>query len=117
MEMTSTLSTLSTAFAVTLRITEKIYDIIAVDQEAKDLLETTAQVTKQLAHARRLRRQKSGLMNNEEKLMVDQVFVSTEKAVNTVATLVEPARVDMNVSGGRVRTSTRMMVRQSPCTA
>lgn len=87
---------------------EKVYEIVAVGQEAKDLLETTAQINNELAHARKLRRQKSSLLSSDEKAMIDQVFASTDRAVGTVASLVEPARADMKVSGGHVRLSTHM---------
>lgn len=91
-EVSSALSSISTAFTLTLRITEKVYEIVAVDQEAKDLLKTTAQINSQLSHAKKLRRQKSLLLSTDEKEMVDRVFTSTEEAVGTVASLVEPAR-------------------------
>ncbi|KAK4545933.1 hypothetical protein LTR36_002497 [Oleoguttula mirabilis] len=107
-EISSAVSSVSTAFTLTLRITEKVYEIVAVDQEAKDLLKTTAQINNQLEHAKRLRRQKSFCLSTDEKDMVDRVFSSTEEAVSTVASLVEPARADMKVSGGRVKFATRM---------
>ncbi|KAK4542174.1 hypothetical protein LTR36_007021 [Oleoguttula mirabilis] len=107
-EVSSALGAISNAFSLTLKITEKVYEIVAVDQEAKDLLETTDQINNQLAHGKKLRRQKSGLLSSDEKDLVDKIFASTEKAVSTVASLIEPARADMIVSGGRVRLSTRI---------
>ncbi|KAK4957514.1 hypothetical protein LTR10_005479 [Elasticomyces elasticus] len=107
-EGTTVLSSISTGVALTLRITEKIYEIIAVEQEAKDLLKTTAQISNQLAHAKRLRRQKSSNLGTDEKAMLDSIFRSTEEAVGTVAKLVEPARADMKVFGDRVRFGTRV---------
>lgn len=107
-EVSSALGAISNAFSLTLKITEKVYEIVAVDEEAKDLLETTNQINDQLAHAKKLRRQKSGLLSTDEKDMVDKIFANTEKAVSTVASLIEPARADMRVSGGRVRFSTRV---------
>ena len=108
-EPNSILATLSTAFTLSLKVTEKVYEIVAVDEEARNLLETTAQISRQITYGKKLRRQRSGILSSDEKAMVDQVFESTEQAVNTVVTLVEPARADMEVSGGRVRLSTRMV--------
>lgn len=107
-ELSSALSSVSTAFTLTLRITEKVYEVVAVDQEAKDLLKTTSQISCQLEHAKKLRRQKSFCLSTDEKEMVDKVFTSTEEAVASVASLVEPARADMRVTGGRVKFATRM---------
>ncbi|KAK3672448.1 hypothetical protein LTR78_007755 [Recurvomyces mirabilis] len=107
-ELSSALSSVSTAFTLSLRITEKVYEVVAVDQEAKDLLKTTSQISCQLEHAKKLRRQKSFCLSTDEKEMVDRVFTSTEEAVATVASLVEPARADMRVTGGRVKFATRM---------
>lgn len=112
-EAVAILSTLSSALALSVRVTEKIYEIVAVEKEARDLLETTSSVNRQLDHARKLRRQRSILLNNDEKKMIDDIFETTEKAVNTVAGLVEPARADMAVSGGlpsgRVNFDTRIV--------
>ncbi|KAK5737562.1 hypothetical protein LTR17_006609 [Elasticomyces elasticus] len=107
-EGTTVLSSISTGVALSLRLTEKIYEIIAVEQEAKDLLKTTAQISDQLAHAKRLRRQKSSILGTDEKAMLDNIFRSTEEAMGTVAKLVEPARADMKVFGDRVRFGTRV---------
>lgn len=43
-EVSSALGAISNAFSLTLKITEKVYEIEAVDEEAKDLLETTNQI-------------------------------------------------------------------------
>ncbi|KAK5125634.1 hypothetical protein LTR85_011908 [Meristemomyces frigidus] len=107
-EVSSALGAISNAFSLTLKITEKVYEIVAVDQEAKDLLQTTDQLNNQLAHGQKLRRQKSGVLSRTEKDMIDDIFISTAKAISTVASLIEPARADMRVSGGRVRFSTRV---------
>ncbi|KAK5679134.1 hypothetical protein LTS10_008793 [Elasticomyces elasticus] len=107
-EATTVLSSISTGLALTLRITEKVYEIVAVEQEAKDLLKTIAQISNQLAHAKQLRRQKSSILGTDEKAFFDSIFRSTEEAMGSVAKLVEPARADMKVSGDRVRFGTRV---------
>lgn len=108
----SELSAISTALTISLRITEKVYEIIAVRQEAKDLLEITSRTTTKLDQARQLRRQKSSLLSAIEKSIIADAFQGAERAIETVARLVEPARADLDVSGGRdagrVRLTTRM---------
>jgi hypothetical protein len=106
------ISALNSGFTFTLKLTEKIYEIVAVHQEAKDLLEVTARTQTNLEQARLLRRQKSGLLSSVEKSIISSAFDATEAALGTVAKLVEPARADLNVSGGleagHVRLATRM---------
>ncbi|GIZ49317.1 hypothetical protein CKM354_001234900 [Cercospora kikuchii] len=96
------------AAASTLKTVEKVFEFIAVDQAATDLLETTRQINTQLEYGRTLRRQKSMHLSKDEKHMIDTTFDATEKAVYGVACLIEPARVDMQVSGGEVSFPTRM---------
>ncbi|PPJ61261.1 hypothetical protein CBER1_10937 [Cercospora berteroae] len=96
------------AAASTLRTVGKVFEIIAVDQAATDLLETTRQINTQLEYGRTLRRQKSGHLSQDEKHMIDTTFDATEKAVYGVACLIEPARVDMQISGREVSFPTRM---------
>lgn len=105
------LSAISTAFTVSLRITEKMYEIIAVKQEAKDLLEITSRTTTKLDQAKVLRRQKSALLSVMEKSMISDAFTGAEKAIETVAKLIEPARADLEVSGGREAGKVRFMTR------
>jgi len=107
----SELSAISTAITVSLRITEKIYEIIAVRQEAKDLLEITSRTTTKLDQAKVLRRQKSALLSVMEKSMISDAFTGAEKAIETVAKLIEPARADLDVSGGREAGNVRFMTR------
>ncbi|KXL42565.1 hypothetical protein M433DRAFT_428806 [Acidomyces richmondensis BFW] len=108
----SELSAISSGITVALRITEKVYEIVAVKQEAKDLLETTSRLTTKLEQAKVLRRQKSALLSVIEKSIISDTFTGAEKAIETVAKLIEPARADLHESGGleagKVRLATRM---------
>lgn len=102
------LSGLTNASTLVLRFANKIYEIMAVEQDAKDLLETTAQISSQLEHAKKLRRQKSDVLRYDEKDMVDRVIDTSEQTIHSVASLAEPVRVDMKTSGGQVRLTTRL---------
>ncbi|KAI6906929.1 hypothetical protein KC318_g2543 [Hortaea werneckii] len=108
-EVGSALSAVSTAFTLTLRIAEKVYEIKAVDQETRDLLGMTDSINHKLDMGRKLRRQKSDLFDTDEKTIIDIDLNDAEKAVNSVAGLIEPARADMQAYGGRIRANTRII--------
>ena len=80
------------------------------------MLNTVEQVSRQLYHARTLRRERSSLFTSSEKKMFDESFTHTDHALRRVAAHAERARVDMQVSGGKVRANTRMLfvLRDSP---
>jgi hypothetical protein len=77
------------------RIGQTVYAMIAVTEQAHDLLDSACHVTASVETVRSLRRQESGLLGADEKKWVDRVISDTEKTLNNVASLVEPARVDM----------------------
>ena len=56
------LSAVSGALATSIKITEKVYEIIAVGEQSRSLLTTINQVNQQLETAKTLRRRKSGLL-------------------------------------------------------
>ena len=116
MDGTALAGAVSSALASTVKIAEKAYEIRAVDEQAKGLLKTVDQVSHQLRDAKKLRSRKSALFTIVEQRMFDQTFGYTEEAIANVAALVEPARVDLEVTGGRVRFKTRVMfvLRDSP---
>jgi hypothetical protein len=84
------------------RIGQTVYAMIAVTEQAHDLLDSACHVTASVETVRSLRRQKSGLLGAEEKKWVDRVINDTEKTLNNVASLVEPARVDMQTNDGKI---------------
>jgi hypothetical protein len=81
---------------------QTVYAMIAVTEQARDLLDSACHVTASVDTVRLLRRQKSGLLQSEEKRWVDRVINDTEKTLINVASLVEPARVDMQTNDGKI---------------
>lgn len=113
---TTVLSAVSGALTTTIRITEKVFEILAVGEQSRSLLATINQVNQQLETARTLRRQKSGLLSTIEKQSIQQTFLGTEEALEHVAKLVEKTRVDQQIHGGRVGFCSRMhfVLKDSP---
>lgn len=113
---TTVLSAVSGALTTTVRITEKVFEILAVGEQSRSLLATINQVNQQLDTARSLRRQKSGLLSTNEKDSIQQTFKSTEEALERVARLVEKTRVDREIHGGKVGFYSRMhfVLKDSP---
>ncbi|KAK6441674.1 hypothetical protein LTR95_002090 [Oleoguttula sp. CCFEE 5521] len=103
------LSAISGALTTTVRITEKVFEILAVGEQSRSLLATIGQVNGQLETARTLRRQRSSLLSASEKSNIDRTFVQTDVALQQVAKLVERARVDQEVNGGKLGHHTRML--------
>jgi hypothetical protein len=68
----------SGALATTIKITEKVFEILAVGEQSGCLLATINQVNQQLETARTLRRQKSGLLSAKEKQTINQTFTSAD---------------------------------------
>jgi hypothetical protein len=93
---TPALSAVSGALATSIKITEKVFEIIAVGEQSRSL--------------------KSGLLSNDEKKTIEKTFASTEEALRHVARLVEKTRVDQQIHGGRVGFRSRMhfVLRDSP---
>jgi hypothetical protein len=114
--VTTALSAVSGALATSIKITEKVYEIIAVGEQSRSLLTTINQVNQQLETAKTLRRQKSGVLSTSEKETIEQTFASTEEALDHVARLVEKTRVDQQIHGGKVGFRSRMhfVLRDSP---
>ncbi|KAK5698363.1 hypothetical protein LTR17_023737 [Elasticomyces elasticus] len=97
----------ATALTMSLRITEKIYELIAVVPQAKDLLELTQRTRTKLEQTGLLLRNKADLFSAIEKSMISEAIQGTKKAIENVAKIVEPARADLDVTGG-IRFFTRM---------
>jgi hypothetical protein len=84
------------------KIGQTVYELVAVTEQAHDLLDSANHVSASVETVRSLRHQKSGLLQTEEKRWVDRVINDTEKTLNNVASLVEPARVDMQTKFGKI---------------
>ena len=95
-------SAVSSIFTATLRISQVIYELKAVGEQTRDLLDSTTHVETSLEAVRTLRRQKSCHLDVTEKRWIDDVLINTEKTLGNVAALIEPARVDMQTKFGRV---------------
>jgi hypothetical protein len=110
------LSAFSSGVNGTIQISQTVYELKAVDQQARDLLETTRHVEHNLTTVRLLRRQKSKLLSGAEKIWIDGVITNTEATVQNVAALIEPARVDMRTKFGKVGFKNKLafVLRDSP---
>src|ERR1700722_8362776 len=92
------LSTVSSVFNATLKISQTYYELKAVGEQTRDLLDTTKHIDDAMRNVRIVRRQKSALLTVTEKEWIDREISNSEKAVSDVARLIEPARVDMQTS-------------------
>jgi hypothetical protein len=110
------ISAVGSIFNASWRIATVIYELKAVGEQTRDLLDTTSQVSSTLQHAQVLRRQRSGLLSGTEKKWIDDVLQASDKAVGNVAALIEPARVDMQTRCNKIRFATRgqFILRDSP---
>jgi hypothetical protein len=112
-------STITSVFTATLRISQAVYELKAVGEQTRDLLDTTKHIDDSMRNVRVVRRQKSALLTATEKEWVDCQIKNTEKAVRGVAALIEPARVDMQTKSNStkdIRFKNRVMfvLRDSP---
>ena len=92
----------SSIFTATLRISQVIYELKAVGEQTRDLLDSTNHIETSLQAVKTLRRQKSCHLDATEKRWIDDVLINTEKTLGNVATLIEPARVDLQTKFGSV---------------
>jgi len=102
-------------FHATVSIAQTIYDLKAVGEQAKNLFSSTNHISSTLNTIRTLRRQKDDFLSDMERNHIDGVCKETESILKGIATLLEPARVDMDTSG-RVSLFNRGMfvLRDSP---
>ncbi|KAF7506548.1 hypothetical protein GJ744_011694 [Endocarpon pusillum] len=116
MAMDGGVSAFGSIFNASWKIATVVYELKAVGEQTRDLLDTTSQVSSTLEHAHVLRRQRSGLLNSTEKKWIDDVLQASERAVGNVAALIEPARVDMQTKFNKIKLLTRsqFILRDSP---
>lgn len=93
---------ISSALNTTLRLSQVVYEFKAVGEQARDLLNSTKHVSDNVQIARELRRKKSLHLDNTEKKWIDGVLANTERTLDNVKSLIEPARVDMQTKFGKV---------------
>src|ERR1700761_4320648 len=89
------LNTVGSVFNATSKISQTYYELKAVGEQTRDLLDTTKHIDDAMRNVRFVRRQKSALLTATEKEWIDREIKNSEKAVSDVAALIEPARVDM----------------------
>ena len=110
-------SAISGLATLTVKVFQISYEIKAVDEKARDLLETTNAITKTLDTAHTLLDQKIHLFSDlEQSWMTGVAFPEAERTLKKVVRLIENARVDMSVTHGKVRFHTRVMyvLKESP---
>lgn len=107
MESPTAVAVLASVLGSTVKLAEKGFEICAVDEQARGLLQMVQQVGGQLDDARALRRQNSGRLTDFERRMYDNAFRRGEDAIRQVASLTERPRVDMQQSGGQISMNTR----------
>jgi hypothetical protein len=95
-------STVASTFTAALRIAQTVYELKAVGEQTRQLLQTTSHIDTSVRQARALRRQKSSLLQTAEKAWIDGVLKDTERAISDVASIIEPARVDMQTRFGNI---------------
>ena len=107
---------ISSAITSIVKFAESDYEICAVDDQAKLVLQTVNQLATQLDNGRALRKQKASVFTIAEKGMIDEAFRQTEHAIQHFAAYMERARRDMEVRGGTVKVNTRLLyiLRDSP---
>lgn len=113
---TISLGVVSSAFTAVLRLSQGVYELKAVGEQTKELLDTIKCVNDSMTSVQRLRHQKSSLLNSTEKVWIDQNILNTQRAIRDVATLIEPGRVDMETNDGRISLAHRglFVLRDSP---
>ena len=91
-------SAIAAGIASTIKILEVVYLLKAADEQTTDLLRTTEHVERNVKEARRLLRLKASHITDEERSYMLGVVADNEKALLEVAQLIEPARVDIEIT-------------------
>ena len=92
----------SSIINATLKISQVVYELKAVGESTRDLLNSTKHIQNTMRTVRVLRRQKSLHLERTEKEWIDDVLINTEKTLGNVAQLIEPARVEMQTKHGSI---------------
>ncbi|THW71976.1 hypothetical protein D6D02_04593 [Aureobasidium pullulans] len=90
------------AASISIKLFQVVYEFKAVGQQTRDLLESTQHVSSILGSAQTMQQQKSPFLSSEERRWVDIVLVDTKRCLESVAALIEPARVDLQTRNGYV---------------
>lgn len=87
------LSGFASGISATIKIFEIAYQIQATDEQTSDILNTTSHVDRNLQEAQRLFRIKAALLDRHDYEWIVSVIRDTRSALQSVAKLIEPARV------------------------
>ncbi|KEQ69491.1 hypothetical protein M436DRAFT_18697, partial [Aureobasidium namibiae CBS 147.97] len=111
-----TATAVGSAANISLRLFQIIYEFKAVGQQTQDLLESTNHVSSTLQSAEIMRQQKSAFLTADERDWIDDIIVDTRRCLESVAALIEPARVDIQTNSGHVGflNRSRFVFRDSP---
>ena len=87
-------SSFASGISATLTIIEAVYQIQATDEQTSDILKTASHVERNLKEAQRLLRKKYALLDKDDYEWVASTIYDTRDALQSVAKLIEPARVE-----------------------
>ena len=87
------LSCFASGISATIKIFEVAYQIQATDEQTSDILNTTSHVERNLKEAQRLLRTKAALLDRHDYEWIISAIRDTRDALQSVARLIEPARV------------------------
>lgn len=108
-------TTVASGITALLRIGQIVFELIAVEEQARDLLSSTNHVSTTVRRVQELRRRKSGQLQVDEKIWIDHVLDETERALANISALVEPVRVNLQTKAGvSLRRRTIFTFRDSP---
>lgn len=87
-------SCFASGISATMKIFEVVYQIQATDEQTSDILNTTSHVERNLKEAQRLLRTKGALFDKTEYEWIVSAIDDTRDALQSIAKLIEPARVE-----------------------
>ena len=87
-------SSFASAIGSTVKIFEVVYQFQATDEQTSDILNTANHVERNLKEAQRLLRNKDAVLNSNDYEWVASAIRDTRDALQSVAKLIEPARVE-----------------------
>lgn len=87
-------SSFASGISATIKIFEVIYQIQAADEQTSDILNTANHVQRNLKEAQRLLRTRSAFLDSHDYDWVQSTIRDTRDALQSIAKLIEPARVE-----------------------
>ncbi|KAL9134166.1 MAG: hypothetical protein Q9175_004652 [Cornicularia normoerica] len=87
-------SSFASGISATMRIFEAVYQIQATDEQTSAILNTANHVERNLKEAQRLFRTKTAFLDSHENEWVKSAIQDTRDALQSIAKLIEPARVE-----------------------